>query len=335
MTRRPTILDVASAAGVSKSTVSLVLQGSDLVREETAVAVREAMGRVGYVYNRAAANLRSASTGQVGLVINDLRNPFYTEFATTLQMRLAEAGYATVIGNSDEDPGRQVQVVRSMIEHGVAGLVIAPAFGAPGPVMDQIAAASVPAMQVLRRLEGSDGLIPFASFDYATGGAEATQHLLDQGCRRIAFLGGIAGRQITQERASGYLEAMERAGLQPLMLHGPTTRHQGYEAATGLPEDIEAVLCFNDLVALGLLNGLARLGRRPGRDIRLVGFDDIAECAEVWPALSSVSCDIARFGDDMAARLLRWLAKGEAPPMETRAGVALIARASSLGGRDD
>ena len=333
MTRRPTILDVAKAAGVSKSTVSLVLQQSDLVRGETAEAVRAAMAKVGYVYNRAAANLRSASTGQVGLVINDLRNPFYTELAATMQMRLAEKGYATVIGNSDEDPARQAQLVRSMIEHGVSGLVIAPSFGDPGPVLDQLAAAGTPALQVLRRLEGSEGRLPFASFDYSSGGAEATRHLLDQGCRRIAFLGGVAGRQITEERASGYLAEMAAAGLAPLLLHGPASRHQGNAAAAELPGDVDGVLCFNDLVALGFMNGLARSGCRVGQDIRLVGFDDIAECAEVWPALSSVSCDIARFGDDMAMRLLSWLDKGRMPPMEPRAPVSLIARASSLGGK--
>lgn len=330
--KRPTILDVAKAAGVSKSTVSLVLQGSDLVREETALAVREAMGRVGYVYNRAAANLRSASTGQIGLVINDLRNPFFTEFATSMQMALADEGYATVIGNADEDPARQAQLVRSMIEHGVAGLVISPTFGDPGPVLDQIAAANIPAMQVLRRLEGSEGRVPFASFDYGAGGAQATRHLLDQGLRRIAFFGGVPGRQITEERASGYLAEMAKAGAEPLLLYGPSSRHQGHEAAASLPDGIEAVLCFNDLVALGLMNGLARTGRRVGQDIRLIGFDDIQECAEVWPALSSVSCDIARFGDDTAGRLLKWLNRSEAPPEEIRAPVRLIARASSLGG---
>lgn len=113
MTRRPTILDVAKAAGVSKSTVSLVLQNSALVRDETALSVREAMAKVGYVYNRAAANLRSASTGLIGLVINDLRNPFFTEFATSMQMALAEQGYATVIGNSDEDPARRIRIRRA------------------------------------------------------------------------------------------------------------------------------------------------------------------------------------------------------------------------------
>ena len=331
MERRPTIVDVAKAAGVSKSTVSLVLQNSALVRDETALSVREAMAKVGYVYNRAAANLRSASTGLIGLVINDLRNPFFTEFATSMQMALAEQGYATVIGNSDEDPARQAQLVQSMIEHGVAGLVISPTFGDPGAIMDQIAAAQLPAMQVLRKLDGSAGRIPFASFDYATGGAVATRHLLDQGLTRIAFLGGRPERQITAERASGYLAEMAAAGLEPLVLSGAITRHGGHEAAASLPKDTQAVLCFNDLVALGLMNGLARQGRRVGQDIRLVGFDNIEECAEVWPALSSVSCDIARFGHDTAGRLLGWLNRGVVPSDEIRAPVGLIARASSLG----
>jgi LacI family transcriptional regulator len=84
--KRPTIIDVALAAGVSKSTVSLVLQDSPLVKDETRVTVRAAMAEIGYVYNRAAANLRSANVGLIGLVINDLRNPFFTEFATSAQM---------------------------------------------------------------------------------------------------------------------------------------------------------------------------------------------------------------------------------------------------------
>ena len=126
MDKRPTIIDVATLAGVSKSTVSLVLQQSPLVREETREDVRRAMAQLGYVYNRAAANLRSSNAGLIGLVINDLRNPFFTEFATAVQMAISEAGYATVVANTDEDPMLQAQVVGSMIEHGVSALVISP-----------------------------------------------------------------------------------------------------------------------------------------------------------------------------------------------------------------
>jgi LacI family transcriptional regulator len=173
--------------------------------------------------------------------------------------------------------------------------------------------------------------MPFASFDYSAGSAAATRHLLDMGATRIAFLGGRAERPITVERASGYLAEMAAAGLEPRLIHGPITRTEGRAAADALPRDVQAVLCFNDLVALGLMNGLARQGRRVGQDIRLVGFDNIEECAEVWPALSSVSCDIARFGHDTAGRLLGWLNRGVVPSDEIRAPVGLIARASSLG----
>ena len=93
MDKRPTIIDVATLAGVSKSTVSLVLQQSPLVKAETREDVRRAMAQLGYVYNRAAANLRSANAGLIGVVINDLRNPFFTEFATNAQMTFASHSY--------------------------------------------------------------------------------------------------------------------------------------------------------------------------------------------------------------------------------------------------
>src|SRR4051812_7587483 len=120
MVRRPTIIDVAREAGISKSTVSLVLQNSPQVREETRKLVRGAMAKLGYVYNRSAANMRAANVGLIGLVINDLRNPFFTEFATSLQMALSARGYATVVANTDEDAELQSQVVAAMIEHGVS-----------------------------------------------------------------------------------------------------------------------------------------------------------------------------------------------------------------------
>ncbi|MEP5090644.1 MAG: LacI family DNA-binding transcriptional regulator, partial [Paracoccaceae bacterium] len=119
MKDRPTILDVAKLAGVSKSTVSLVLQGSSVVKEATRVSVREAMAEIGYVYNRSAATLRSSSSGLIGLVINDLRNPFFTEFATLFQMELARNGFATVLANTDEDPELQTRMISSLVEHGV------------------------------------------------------------------------------------------------------------------------------------------------------------------------------------------------------------------------
>lgn len=331
MDKRPTIIDVATRAGVSKSTVSLVLQQSPLVKAETREDVRRAMAELGYVYNRSAANLRSSNAGLIGVVINDLRNPFFTEFATSLQMALSDRGYATVIANTDEDPALQAQVIGAMLEHGVSALIVSPAYG-DDTAFDAIARANVPALQVLRQIVPADRF-PFAAPDYPTGSRMATDHLLAQGARQVAFVGGLEGRAVTQLRMSGYLERLSAVGMTPLHLPGRPGRAFGREAARWLLQEhpaVDAVLCFNDLTALGLLSGCSELGRTVGTALKVVGFDDIEDCAEVYPALSSIRCDIAGFGRQMAETVLKWLEEDHRPPPETVTPVTLIPRASSL-----
>ena len=224
MNRRPTIIDVARAAGISKSTVSLVLQNSPLVKEETRVQVKQAMVDIGYVYNRNAANLRSSNAGLIGLVINDLRNPFFTEFATSVQMALSERGYATVVANTDEDPAVQAQVVSAMIEHGVSALVISPAYGDEDATFGPLLRAGIPAMQVLRKVDPRTEHFPFAAPDYPTGSRLATEHLLATSARSIAFVGGVDGRAVTRERMMGYLAALSNVGMTPVVIPGRASR---------------------------------------------------------------------------------------------------------------
>ncbi|MCU0831887.1 MAG: LacI family transcriptional regulator [Rhizobiaceae bacterium] len=334
LTRRPTIIDVAKAAGVSKSTVSLVLQDSALVRQETRQIVREAMARLGYVYNRAAANMRSSNVGLIGLVINDLRNPFFTEFAASAQMAFLDRGYATVVANTDENATLQAQVVGSMIEHGVSALVISPTYGDEDATFMPLERAGIPVMQVLRKVDQRTQLFPFASHDYEAGGREATRHLIELGARNIAFVGGLADRPITSERMAGYRAVLKDHGLQPFAMPGRASRAFGHEAALAIAQahrHVDAALCFNDLVALGMQTGFSRAGLVPGKDFRLAGFDDIEECAQAWPPLTSVRCDIGGFARQIARQLLEWLEDGVRPPEEQRAPVALVARASTLG----
>lgn len=329
--RRPTIVDVARHAGVSKSTVSLVLQNSPLVRASTRARVREAIAALDYVYNRSAANLRGAQGGLIGLVINDLRNPFFTEFAASAQMAFATRGYATVIANTDEDHEVQDRVIASMIEHGISALVITPAYGGDGGDFDRVARAGVPAMQLLRQADPRTDLFPFAAPDYAAGGRLAAEHLIASGARRIAFVGGLAERPVTLERMSGYLAAMRAADLAPLARPGRPTRAFGRDAGPRLADDgIEAALFFNDLVALGAMSGLAARGVVVGADMRLVGFDDIEESALAHPGLSSVHCCVADFARDRAEALLRWIETGAPPPATLRTPVRLEIRRSSL-----
>jgi LacI family transcriptional regulator len=330
--RRPTIIDVAKHAGISKSTVSLVLQNSPSVREETRALVRQSMIELGYVYNRAAANMRMSNAGLIGLVINDLRNPFFTEFATSLQMALAERGYSTVIANTDESPVLQDQVVGSMIEHGVSALIMCPAYGDTTATFDAIARGGIPTMQMLRRVDPRLDLFPLIAPDYLTGSREATRHLIAAGARHIAFVGGLEGRAVTEERKAGYLEVLAQAGRKPIIMTGKASREFGRNAARQLYADrsgVDAAVCFNDLVALGMLSGCHEVGWRVGADFLVMGFDDIEEVAQAYPSLSSVHCDIAGIGVQAAQTVVDWLENRNAPPPETRTAVNLAIRQSS------
>lgn len=331
--RRATIIDVAKRAGVSKSTVSLVLQNSPSVREQTRVLVRQAMAELGYIYNRAAANMRMSNGGLIGLVINDLRNPFFAEFATSLQMALAERGYSCVIANTDEDPALQDQVVGAMIEHGVSALILCPAYGETAATFDAIARGGIPAMQMLRGVDPRLDLFPLIAPDYLAGGRAATRQLIAAGARRIAFVGGLDGRAVTEERKSGYLEALAEAGIAPLVMTGKASRAFGRSAAAHLhAARVDAALCFNDLVALGMLPGCQELGLRVGVDFLVSGFDDIEEAAQAYPPLTSVHCDIAGIGLLAARTVADWLENGRAPPPQTRTAVTLSVRQSSRRG---
>ena len=268
-----------------------MLQNSPPVHEETRVLMRKAMADIGYVYNRAAANMRMSKAGLIGLVINDLRNPFFTEFATSLQMALAERGYLTVI-----------------------------------------ARGGFSTMQMLRRVDERLDLFPLIAPDYLSGSRDATRHLIAAGPRRVAFVGGITGRAVVRERMSGYLAGLQQAGIDPVIVPGRPSRAFGREAARILTQDYpnaDAAICFNDLVALGVLNGFAEQGRPVGPSFRLVGFDDIEECAQAYPALSSVRCNIAGFGKSIASTILRWLEAGHAPSAEVLTDVEMVVRASS------
>ncbi len=327
--RRPTIIDVANSAGVSKSTVSLVLQGSPQVKPETRKLVHTAMKEIGYVYNRSAANLRSTGTALIGLVINDLTNPFFTEFATSLQMALASRGYAVVVANTNEEPELQDQVVGAMLEHGVSALILSPAYGDVSNTLAAVERAGIPLMQVLRHVECETATFPFIAPDYAEGGRAATHYLVETGSRHIAFIGGLDGAAVTQERLSGYIAAMKDNGLQPIVRTGKSSRSFGQEATVDLfkehPE-CNAAVCFNDIVAFGMINACHEMHVKIGKEFQIVGFDDIKEASECWPALSTVHCGVSGFGKNVADTVLQWLQDGVSPARHTRTSTRLVLR---------
>ncbi|MCG5474551.1 MAG: LacI family transcriptional regulator, partial [Sinorhizobium fredii] len=147
---RVTVVDIARAAGVSKSTVSLVLQGSSLVNEATRAKVNAAIRELGYVYNRGAANLRQSKSKIIGIVVNDLTNSFFAELAVGVDAVVQSAGFVQFLANTGEKSERQREVIASMREHGVSGLIISPARGTEVSDLAPLVASGIPVVLVVR-----------------------------------------------------------------------------------------------------------------------------------------------------------------------------------------
>src|SRR5579864_1266804 len=209
---RATIVDVARRAGVSKSTVSLVLGGSSLVADSTRERVTEAMSELRYIYHRGAATLRGAKSGVLGMVINDLSNPFYVELAIGIEQACQGGAFIPFLANSAEDPIRQQEVIRSMREHGAAGLVLAPAIGTSLKDTKHLV-AGLPVVQVMRRLPGLKASL--VAPENREGARKAAAHLIAVGHSRVAFVGGVSSMLVREERLAGYRLALEEAGISP------------------------------------------------------------------------------------------------------------------------
>jgi LacI family transcriptional regulator len=328
---RATIVDVARRAGVSKSTVSLVLGGSALVAEATRERVSDAMSELGYIYHRGAATLRGAKSGVLGMVINDLSNPFYVELAIGIEQTCQGGAFIPFLANTAENPVRQQQVIRSMREHGAAGLLLAPAIGSsPGELKALV--AGLPVVQVMRRLPGLKASL--VAPQNREGARKATAHLIANGHKRIAFVGGMTTLLVRDERLAGYRLALEEAGLPfdgSLVIETLTNTSGGGAAAPqllNLHKPATAALCFNDVVAIGLVRALTEAGVAVGREFAVIGFDDIEAAKHTLPALTSVAVNGRNLGSRAAQLLMRQLASGDFEPEAVLCPTTLVIRAS-------
>jgi LacI family transcriptional regulator len=331
---RVTVVDVAKAAGVSKSTVSLVLQGSPLVNEGTRAKVSAVMRELGYVYNRGAASLRQANakSGIIGVVVNDLTNSFFAELAVGVDMVVQSAGFVQFLSNTSESIDRQREVIASMREHGISGLIVSPARGTDAADFKPLVAAGIPVVVMVRNMPGAK--VSSVIADNRGGTSASVAHLASLGHRRIAFLGGFPDTAVFEERLSGYHEGLAAAGLnfqQDLVVSSAPSRAGGVEAigrALTIGDAPTAAVCFNDAVAFGVCDGLRARRKEPGQDFAVVGFDDVIEAKTAVPALTTVSVDPQGFGRRAAQLLLKQINAGRAEPENVTTAVRLVIRES-------
>jgi LacI family transcriptional regulator len=329
---KQTLNDVARGCGVSRATVSLVLRGSPLVHADTRVRVEAEMRRIGYVYNRAAANLRARSSSSVALVINDLSNPFFAEFAAGVDEALAAAGCVMLLGSSGESVERQQAVLASLLEHAPAGIILSPAEGSDGTAVAHTIGKHMPVLVFNRELGGD---WDFLAMDNVRGATLATEHLIALGHRRIAFFGGHRGSSSCQQRHEGYIAALRAADIEPeprwRIDTAPTRLEAARQCGALFASDPcpTAAVCYNDAVALGLQLGLMARGLRPGSDFAVVGFDDIPEASVSVPPLTTIATEPRARGRQAAECILARVRNAQLPRARRTAPVHLVVRESS------
>ena len=329
--RRPTLADVAAAAGVSAKTVSNVVLGRQEVSEATRQAVLAAVAQCGYEVNLAGRGLASGRTGRVAVAVPNIYQPYFAELAERLILAFEAHGLTTMLWIG-HDAAAERDAVLGARTRDVDGVILCPHTVIPPED------AAVPRRPVVQL-----GGVPTSRWDCVVmgerEGAEAiTRHLLETGRRRIAVVwNGDPGTRPSDVRFAGHLAALEAYGVPydpALVVCGSDwdRRASGYEAMVGLLRSgvsFDAALCINDAIAAGALRALRRSGVRVPEDVAVTGFDDTDEGEFTLPALSSVSPQ----QEEMVARavdmLLERMGGHDGPPREVHTGAHIVVRASS------
>jgi len=326
------IAEVAAQAGVSVTTVSHVLSGRRPVAEGTRTRVLQVIERLGYQPNKLARGLATQRTMTVGLMVPDVTNPFYPMVLRGLDDVLMPAGYHAIVYNTDGSREQEIAFLQSMGSH-VDGVVVA-SFQlarkdllAHGTTMPLVRLGGGPFDADLGDLVRSDD---------EGGMAQAVRYLLEQGRRRVAYIGGVRHTGPSDLRETGFRRALaevDRTVDEDLVIRGDFTRDAGREAAEILLDRADrpdAIACANDLIAIGVLDAGRKLGLSVPGELAVTGYDDIDAASLVTPALTTVVNPAREVGRACGAALLRQLtAKEKEPFRELVIANSLVRRESA------
>lgn len=312
MGRTPTMKDVARAAGVSVMTVSRAFKRDTSVGEETRKRIRAAADDLGYVFDSTAANLRSQRSHFVAVTIPSLNNANFAGTVEAMTTRLSQAGYQVLLGHSNYDTLREEQLIEEFLSRRPEAIVVT-----GGRHTDRtrrlLAQARVPVIETWDLPEDPIGHV--VGFSNAACTELLVAHLVEQGYRRIAFIGGdVAGDTRGADRRRGFIAAMSARGLDATRLVGagqpPVTMHQGAAAMGHLLDtqpDTEAVICVADLSAFGALTECQRRGVDVPGDIAVAGFGAYDIAGICVPTLTTVDPFPVRIGHEAAEMVLALL----------------------------
>lgn len=302
-----TVKDIAKKAGVSHSTVSRALHGSPLISEETKQRIQQIAVELGYLPSAAARTLKTNRSQVLGVVLSSIDDPFFSEILHGIEQIVQKSGYSLFIAAAHRDPAREREIVQAMVEHRADGVIIC-STSFREERSRQFLQSGVPIVVVNN--QAVEDFRYSIYHDDVDGSQQVTRHLIELGHKRIAYIGNSASGRTTLDRLTGFRQEMEAAGL-------AVPDEYIYEASGGGTEDGLAVatsflrlskrptalVCYNDMLAIGVMKGLQQAGVCVPEDVSITGFDNIVFSAYTNPPLTTLD-QPKRFIGEEAARLL-------------------------------
>ncbi|MAT98058.1 MAG: LacI family transcriptional regulator [Anaerolineaceae bacterium] len=337
--KRPTQVDVAKRAGVSRATVSYVVNGLANGRvpisEETRQRVLEAVAELGYMPDARAQALRSGSTRTIGAIIPDIRNPHFWEYANGIEQEARAHGYRIILSSTSLSQEYEDDTLQDLAQRRIDGLILQGSFTTQtkkvNNTLSQLIKRQLPIVKIGEPTENIDSVWS----DYRTVTQEIMTYLLSLEHRRIGLIYGVAPPILAEDRLVPYRECLQAAGVpvDPELIAqcGPTIE-DAYQAALQLlllPSRPTALIAINDMLAVGVLRTAADLGLQVPTDLSLVSYDNIPMANYLVPRLTTVSKDAVKFGQEAVRLLLARIEQPNRPVQRVDMPIRLIVREST------
>jgi LacI family transcriptional regulator len=322
-----TMKDVAIRAGVTKQTVSNVVNKRPVVAPETVARVEKAIAELGFRSNLLARGLATGQTMIVGVIVPTITNPFYAEAVEGIENAFEDSGYNLVVGTTYGNEERTRRKLEGLEQRSIDGLLLADDGSVAGH-LDLFRETGLPFV-----LFAWESAIPtqtsVITFDYERAGFLAGRHLRQLGHRRIGVVGDLPGHQL---RLDGLRRGLASDSTLEVVATQESSQGGGYEAATRLlavAPDVTAIMTTHDLLALGVIEAVKQSGRRVPEDMSLISIDGIAASAQAHPPITTVAFPIDEMAHETTSRLLRAMTGGRVRPGVTTLPPNLVVRRST------
>lgn len=326
------IKDVAKTAGVSTATVSRVLANNAPIKPETRERVLKAVAELNYRPNLIARSLRVQKSAKIGLVVSDIRNPFFTAIGRAVEDVAHEQGYSVLMCNTDEDPDKEELYLKLLYDENVAGVIFSPTH--QFNIASQTYNKKMPFVVIDRAIESND--VDMVLLDNIDAAYELTEHLIGNGYKNLAGLFGDASTT-GQERSRGFHKALKDHRLTPNAAHFIAPRiQQGYETAMNLLSQSnrpDAIFTSNSLLTAGAYKAARDSKLNVPNDVAIVGFDETTWGALVDPPITVIAQPTEEIGRTATELLFQRIQEPSRSPKTVILKGALIARGSSVKGK--